>query len=91
MTSGGNNFNDFSEILPTGKIATKIDKTFLVFSSVAVGLFLEWAQCCSINSNHLNPALSPAPFFSPSPFQIFIRFPFAFTINQLEGFGIGET
>jgi len=65
MTSGGNNFNDFSEILPTGEITTKIDKTFLVFSSVAVGLFLEWAQCCSINSNHLNPALSPRPpFFS---------------------------
>jgi len=27
------------------------------FSSVAVGLFLERAQCCSINSTHHNPAL----------------------------------
>jgi len=43
MTSGGNNFNDFPEIVPTGEITIKIGKTFLVFSSVAVGLFLEWA------------------------------------------------
>jgi len=41
MTSGG--FNDFPEILPTGEITTKTDKSFLVYSSVAVGLFLEWA------------------------------------------------
>jgi len=41
MTTGGNNFNDFPE-LHTG-ITTKIEKTFLVFSSVAVNLFLEWA------------------------------------------------
>ena len=39
------------------RITTKIEKSFLVFSSVAVGLFLEWAYCCSINSIHLNPAL----------------------------------
>ena len=32
---------------PCREIATKIEKTF--FLSVAVGLFLEWAQCCSIN------------------------------------------
>jgi len=43
MTSGGNNFDDFPEIVPSRKIATKIEKTFLVFSSVALGLFLEWA------------------------------------------------
>jgi len=44
MTSGGNNFNDFPEIVPpTREITTKIEKTFLVFSSVVVGLFLEWA------------------------------------------------
>jgi len=29
MTSGGNNFNDFPEILPTGEITTKTEKTFL--------------------------------------------------------------
>jgi len=57
MASGGNNFNDFPEIVPTREITIKIEKTFLVFSSVAVGLFLEWAQCCSNNSTHLNPAL----------------------------------
>ena len=57
MTSGGNNFNDFHEIVPTREITSKIEKTFLVFSSVAVGLFLEWAQCYSINSTQLSPAL----------------------------------
>jgi len=31
---------------PCREITTKIEKTFLVFSSVAVGLFLEWAYCC---------------------------------------------
>jgi len=43
MTSGGNSFNDFPEIVLTREITTKTEKTFLVFSSVAVGLFLEWA------------------------------------------------
>jgi len=43
MTSGGSNFNDFPEIVPTGEITTKIEKTFLVFSSMAVSLFIEWA------------------------------------------------
>jgi len=43
MTSGGNSFDDFPEIVPTREIATGIEKTVLVFSSVAVGLFLEWA------------------------------------------------
>jgi len=47
MTSGGNNCNDFPEIVPTREIATKIEKTFL---------FLEWAQCCNINSTQLNAA-----------------------------------
>ena len=42
MTSGGNNFYDFSEIVPTREITTKIEKT-VFFSSVAVRLFLEWA------------------------------------------------
>jgi len=28
-TSGGNNFNDFPEIVPTRKITTKTEKTFL--------------------------------------------------------------
>ena len=43
MTSGRNKFNDFPEIVPTREIATKLEKTFLVILSVAVGLFLEWA------------------------------------------------
>jgi len=25
---------------------------------MAVGLFLEWAQCCGIKNTHLNPALA---------------------------------
>jgi len=61
MESGGNNFNDFPEIVPTREITTKIEKTFLVFSSVAVGLFLKWAQCCSINSTRLPALRSAAP------------------------------
>jgi len=36
MTSGGNSFNDFPEIVPNGGITTKIEQIFLVFSSVAV-------------------------------------------------------
>ena len=47
MTSGGNSFNDFPEIAPTTEITTKIEKTCVVFPSVAVGLSVEWAQCCS--------------------------------------------
>jgi len=39
MTSGGNSFNDFPEIVPTREITSKVEKT----SSVAVGLFLAWA------------------------------------------------
>jgi len=29
MTSGGNNFNDFPEIVPTREITTNIEKIFL--------------------------------------------------------------
>jgi len=47
VTSGGNYFNDFSEIVPTREITTKIKKIFL-FSSVAVGLFLEWAYAAAL-------------------------------------------
>jgi len=43
MTSGGNNYNDFPDIVPSREITAKMEKIFLVFSSVAVGLFLEWA------------------------------------------------
>jgi len=43
MTSGGNSFNDFPEIVQTKEITTKTEKTFLVYSTVAVRLFLEWA------------------------------------------------
>jgi len=41
MASGGNNFNDFLEIVPNREIVAKKEKTFLVFSSLAVGLSLE--------------------------------------------------
>jgi len=57
MTSGGNYLNDFREIVSAREITTKTEKTFLVFSSVAVGLFLDWAQCCRINSARFNAAL----------------------------------
>jgi len=30
MTSCGNNFNDFPEIVPTREITTKTEKTFLI-------------------------------------------------------------
>ena len=43
MTSAGNNFNDIPDIAPTREITAKVEKTFLVFSSVAVGLLLERA------------------------------------------------
>jgi len=41
MTFGGKIFNDFPEIVPTTEITAKIELFFL--SSVAVGLFLDWA------------------------------------------------
>ena len=43
MTPGSNNFNDFPEIVPAKEITTQIETTFLVISSVAVGLFIERA------------------------------------------------
>jgi len=42
MTSGGNNFYDFSETVPTRDITTKTEKIFL-FLIGGLGLFLEWA------------------------------------------------
>jgi len=54
MASGGNNFNDFPEIVRTREFTTKTEKTFLVFSSMAAGLFLEWTY---------NVAASMAPTF----------------------------
>jgi len=42
MTCGGSNFNDFPETVPTREITAKKRRLFF-FSSVAVGLFLEWA------------------------------------------------
>ena len=33
-------------------------RRFFLFSSVAVGLFLKWAYCCSINRTYLNPLRS---------------------------------
>ena len=70
MTSGGNSFNGFPEDAPTREIATKIEKTFLVFSSVAVCLFLEWARRCSINSTHLHPALQTAAHVAPAAAEV---------------------
>jgi len=57
MTSGGNNFSDSAEIVPTGEIAITTEKTVLVLSSVAVDLFHEWAQCSSSSSTRVSPAL----------------------------------
>jgi len=57
MTFGSNSLNDFPKIVQTTEISTKTEKTFLVFSPVAVGVFLEWTYCCSIDSTHLNAAL----------------------------------
>jgi len=36
MTSGGNSFNDFHEIVPTAEITTEIEKIFLVRGRVPV-------------------------------------------------------
>jgi len=43
MTSTGNTFSEFPEIVPTREITAKTEKTFLAFSSVVVRRFLEWA------------------------------------------------
>jgi len=51
MTSGGNNFSDFPEIVPTIQSQPKTEKTFLVFSFVS-----RMAQCCRINSTQINLA-----------------------------------
>ena len=52
MTSGGNNFNIFfSEIIPTGDITTRIEKTFLLFSSVAVVYFLNVPICTNATAS----------------------------------------
>ena len=48
----------FPEIVPARETRTEIGKSFLVFLSAAVGLFREWAQCCSVISTRLNAALS---------------------------------
>jgi len=50
----------FPKIVPTRVFTTKIEKTFFVFSSEPVSLFLERASCCCANSTHLNPALYAA-------------------------------
>jgi len=53
---GGNNFNDFPEIIPTREIKTKIEKTS--FSRPRPwAYFWNGPLCCSINSTHLNPAV----------------------------------
>ena len=57
VLAGVNEFTDFSEIVPTSEITTKMDKTFL-FLVRGRGPIFEWVQCCSINSTHINPALS---------------------------------
>ena len=54
MTSRGNSFNDFPEIVATTEITAEPEATFVVFWSAAVGLFLEWAPRCSIDSTQVN-------------------------------------
>jgi len=61
MTSGGNNFNDFSEIVLTREITTKIEKTFLFLvlayllngpnaaASVAPTLIRHWHQLSAMD------------------------------------------
>jgi len=46
----------FPKLYQPEKSQPKQSRVFFI-SSVAVGLFLERAQCCSINSTHHNPAL----------------------------------
>jgi len=53
MTSGGNSFNDFHEIVPNRENTTKIEKTFL-FLVRGRGPIYWMGLCCS---THLNPAL----------------------------------
>jgi len=60
MTSGGNNFDGFPEIVTTREIATKIEKTFLLLLRgrepiSRMGLMLQHQY-----STHLNPALELA-------------------------------
>ena len=43
MTSGGNNFNDFPEIVPTREITSKTEKTVIFLVRGRESLFLEWA------------------------------------------------
>jgi len=68
MTFGGNNFNDFPEIVPTREITTKIKKTFFRFfrpwqwayflngpnasSSIALTLFKSSSASSMPNSTH---------------------------------------
>jgi len=47
MTSGGNNFNDLPEIVPTREIITNIQRRFVFFSSVAWAYFLNWPNAAA--------------------------------------------
>jgi len=57
VTSGGEIFNNFSEKLYQPEKSQPKQRRLFFISTVAVGLFLEWAQCCSVNRTHLNPTL----------------------------------
>ena len=57
MTPGGNNFNDFLEIVPTREITIKTETTFLVFSRPwPWNYFFDGSNAAAYNSTHLNPA-----------------------------------
>ena len=57
MTPGGNNFNDFLEIVPTREITIKTEKTFLVFSRPwPWNYFFDGSNAAAYNRTHLNPA-----------------------------------
>jgi len=61
MTSGGNNFNDFPEIVLTREITTIIEKIFLFSRPWPWAYYLNRPNAAaSINSTHLNPALPVA-------------------------------
>jgi len=46
MTSGGNNFNDYREIVPTREITTKIEKNFMHNKLKQSVLVVEVVKCC---------------------------------------------
>ena len=52
MTSGGNSFNDFPEIVPTRAITTKIQRRLLSFSR-------PWPWACFLNGPNAAASIAP--------------------------------